>query len=89
MNKTSITIGNEYDKELILVLSKVLQDLNAIKIDENTGLAGSQDLYLFTFDINGDILTIEIETYIGISLIGSKDLIEEIKNRIDMETASR
>lgn len=39
MNKTSITIGNEYDKELILVLSKVLQDLNAIKIDENTGLA--------------------------------------------------
>ena len=84
MNKNSIVIGDEYDEELMTSLSKVLQDLNAVKLDDNSALAGSQDLYFANFNINGSILTVERETYIGTSLIGPLELIKEIKNKIDM-----
>lgn len=84
MNKISITIGNEYDEVLIALLKQALKDLKAVKIYENSELAGSQDFYSANFNINSSTLTVEIETYIGITLIGSPKLIEEIKHRIDL-----
>ncbi|QEY26140.1 hypothetical protein [Neisseria zalophi] len=84
MNEKTIIIGNEYDEELMSLLLKILHDMNAVKIDENMALAGSQDLYFINFNINGCNLKVERETYIGISLTGSPELINNIQNKIDL-----
>lgn len=84
MNEETIIIGNEYDEELIMLLFEVLQSMKAIKLEENKTLVGSQDLYFAKFNVNGSIVKIEIETYIGISVISTPKVVTDIKNKIDM-----
>ena len=60
-----------------------LKEMGATKINETEALAGSQDYYLASFNINNSIITVEIETYIGITLNGPSELIRIIMDRIN------
>jgi len=83
MKNESIIIGDEYDNELINLLFIILKEMGAAKINETEALTGSQDYYLASFNINNSIITVEIETYIGITLNGPSELIRIIMDRIN------
>ena len=83
MKNESIIIGDEYDNKLINLLFIILKEMGSTKINETEALAGSQDYYLASFNINNSIITVEIETYIGITLNGPSELIRIIMDRIN------
>jgi len=83
MKQEIIVLGNEYDIELKHALSKVLASMGAKKTDSNNFLAGSQEIFSEKFKINDRLVEIESETYMGLSLSGPPDLIEEIKNKVN------
>ena len=82
MINESIVIGNEYDEKLIKSLFLTLQEIGAVKKDESSALVGSKDYYLATYEVNNLILTVEIETYIGVTLSGSSNVVREISNKL-------
>ena len=82
MINESIVIGNEYDEKLIKSLFLTLQEIGAVKKDESSALVGSQDYYLVRYEVNNLILTVEIETYIGVTLSGPSNVVREISNKL-------
>lgn len=82
MINESIVIGNEYDEKLIKSLFLTLQEIGAVKKDESPALVGSQDYYLARYEVNNLILTVEIETYIGVTLSGPSNVVREISNKL-------
>ena len=82
MINESIVIGNEYDEKLIKSLFLTLQEIGAVKKDESSALVGSQDYYLARYKVNNLILTVEIETYIGVTLSGPSNVVREISNKL-------
>lgn len=85
MINESIVIGNEYDEKLIKSLFLTLQEIGAVKKDESSALVGSQDYYLERYEVNNLILTVEIETYIGVTLSGPSNVVREISNKLKRE----
>ena len=82
MINESIVIGNEYDEKLIKSLFLTLQEIGAVKKDESSALVGSQDYYLARYEVNNLNLTVEIETYIGVTLSGPSNVVREISNKL-------
>ena len=82
MINESIVIGNEYDEKLIKSLFLTLQEIGAVKKDESSALVSSQDYYLARYEVNNLILTVEIETYIGVTLSGPSNVVREISNKL-------
>ena len=72
-------VGDEYDEKVWASLKSAIQELNGKVIDEQSALAGSQELNRFEVDIEGDKVEIESETYIGVSISGSFELIKRIR----------
>ncbi|RMX06264.1 hypothetical protein EBQ34_15070 [Vandammella animalimorsus] len=56
--------------------------MGAKKISEMDALAGSQDVSIHEFLVKNEIIKVESETYVGLSLVGSKNLIMEIENNV-------
>jgi hypothetical protein len=79
---TTIILGKEYDMECRQALFRVLHDLGAECVSEESGVAGSQDLTIMVFRLNDDELVMEAETYRGLSLTGETDLIRLIQSRL-------
>lgn len=78
----TVVIGNEYDDVLIDKLRQVLQANGAVINDQKWALGGSQDFTEYEIAIKGDMLRVEIETYIGVSISGNPALVDEIFNAI-------
>ena len=79
-------IGEEYDTNLIKKLKLVLINNNTVFLNREWSLVGSQELQEFEILYKGEQLKIEIETYIGISLIGSQNMIDDITDQINKLT---
>lgn len=86
--KTTINLGNEHDLKLRETLTLVLREMGANIKKRTEAMAGSQDLEVLKITIRDQTLILEIETYIGISLTGEQDIIEEIVKRIAMHNPS-
>lgn len=80
----NIVIGNEYDDNLKDALSLALKQMGAKEISKINALAGSQDISIYEFLVKNEIIRVEFETYIGLSLIGPKNLIREIEENIQL-----
>ncbi|WP_343292994.1 hypothetical protein AAHN93_14790 [Vandammella animalimorsus] len=78
----NVVIGSEHDENLKSALFLVLKKMGAKKISEMDALAGSQDVSIHEFLVKNEIIKVESETYIGLSLVGSKNLIMEIENNV-------
>lgn len=72
-------IGNEYDEVAFSRLKRALGNLRYSVHDQWSGLAGSQDIQHWTVVGPGGQLTIERETYIGLSVEGLPSLIAEVQ----------
>ncbi len=54
----------------------------AIVLDRLQGIGGSQELDSLVFKIKDDILYVETETYIGLSIEGEESIIDNILNKL-------
>jgi hypothetical protein len=77
MPKT-IVLGDEHDDALRDALRATLHELGAVSLDQSWGLAGSQELSTHRVSLGSEIVTIESETYIGLSITGGEDTVDRI-----------
>lgn len=77
MTKTVI-LGDEYDDDLRGRLMAVLRDRGAGLLDGSWDLAGSQELESCRLRLDGAEVTVEAETYVGLSLTGPPALVDAI-----------
>ena len=78
----TITIGKEYDNQLIEKLEDILLVEGAILTEKIEGLGGSQDYKSYKVKLKNSIIEIEIETYIGISISGESSIINHLESII-------
>jgi hypothetical protein len=81
MTKT-IVLGNEFDDELRGVLVEVMRDMGARTLDADWSVVGSQELETAKIEFRGKIVNVESETYIGLSITGDENDMDEIANRV-------
>ncbi|HEY8938652.1 MAG TPA: hypothetical protein VIM59_00630 [Cellvibrio sp.] len=79
----TVILGDEYDDELRAKLINVLHQLGAV----NSGpaqqfLVGSQDVQECDVNIDGKIIHIEAETYVGLSVSGPSNIVKRIQELI-------
>ena len=85
--ETTLVLGKEYDRRIWSALREVFQRLGAVEGKESWGLAGSQEIQSFSATIEGRTVSVEAETYIGISVTGPKELIEAIARMVNLHLA--
>jgi hypothetical protein len=76
-------VGDEYDEVVFARLKCVLGDLHYSVRDQWSGLAGSQDIQQWTAVSPSGQLTIESETYVGLSVEGPPSLIADLQARYE------
>lgn len=77
MSKT-IILGDEYDDDLKNRLIEKLKSIGATPLSTDWGVAGSQELDSLSVQLRGEIIVIEAETFVGLSISGSDGLVDEI-----------
>ena len=83
----TIVLGDEYDDEVRTTLMRVLQNLGARVSPEQSGVGGSQEFSSYRAELRGELLVIEAETYVGLSLSGPAHLVDEVAATIRRERA--
>lgn len=73
-----IILGDEYDDVVRDALRTVLVRSGAVGIDETWGIGGSQEIEVLVIRIGSDLVTIEAETFIGLTVTGPKAVVEDI-----------
>lgn len=74
----TVNIGKEFDENLLRRLELVLKSMGGVQISEESSVVGSQDLWCKKVKINDQILEIESETYVGVTITGPASLVEAI-----------
>ena len=80
--ETTVILGPEYDEPLRQALKTVLDERHARVFDRAWGIAGSQDVTHWQVLVDGEMLTIEAETYVGLSLTGPSGLVADIARAV-------
>ena len=87
MTKTVI-LGPEYDERLQATVMDVMLALGA-SIDDRTGaIAGSQEIETVRARLAGQEITIEAETYVGLSITGGEKAVDDIAARVRLAARS-
>jgi hypothetical protein len=76
--KETLLLGVEYDDCLRDALGHVLRELGGKLTNKSWGLGGSQVIETWEIEIDGALLLIEAETYMGLSLIGDPALVHRV-----------
>ena len=82
----TVVLGAEYDDDLREALKSVLKARGAVVVDSSWGVGWSHDLESLTVEIDGQTLTIEAETYIGLTITGDDRLVGEIVERLGLKS---
>lgn len=82
MEKT-IILGCEHDEKLQARLVAELKSAGAILLSSDWAVAGSQELASISVKLRGEILKMKSETYVGLSISGPADLVDEIVRAMD------
>ncbi len=73
-----IILGPEHDRELPMKLRSVLKNLGGVKLSQDWGVGGSQEITTWVFQIGDQQVTVGTETYMGLSIRGPRELVERI-----------
>ena len=76
--RKDVTLGKEYDQAAFAALSEVLAELGAQQVDHQEGVGGSQEIHTWTYKIGREFLEVNSETYIGLSISGSDELVSRV-----------
>ena len=85
----TVILGSEYDQELRQRVMDVMRELGATVTSGNWAVAGSQEIETLVAELRGHAITVEAETYIGLSATGEDVVIDEILQRISQSDARR
>ncbi len=77
-NKLTVVLGDEYDQPLRDRLVHALGVLGAGQKSRKAGVGGSQDVEILEYNVADEMIVVESETYVGLSISGSKSLVEKI-----------
>lgn len=77
MTKTVI-LGDEYDDALRARVFAILRRLGAETAGGDWALGGSQEVETVRVRLDGADLTVEAETYVGLSLTGPADAVDRV-----------
>lgn len=83
----SVILGDEYDEVLRKVLKEVLADLKADGEVGSWAVGGSQELARTEVSVEGERLVIESETYVGLTISGSRTLTDRVKALVEKKLA--
>lgn len=76
----TVILGDEFDDGLRVKLLEALRQLGAITTNPASKvLAGSQELEELDVQVDGELLHIEAETYIGLSISGASELVQQVQ----------
>lgn len=76
--KKTVVLGDEFDDDLKVRLVEKMKSLGAKPLSSDWSVAGSQELSALSVSLRGDVLTIQSETFVGLSICGPEDLVDEI-----------
>lgn len=79
-------VGAEYDESVFNKLGAVLENLGFNVTTKWSGTGGSQEITKWEAKSGKGSLTIEAETYIGLTIDGSKELVEKVQNEFNKNT---
>ena len=74
----TIILGDEYDDTIRDALRTVLVRSGAVGIDKIWAVGGSQEIETLVIRLGSDLITIEAETFIGLTVTGPKAVVEDI-----------
>jgi hypothetical protein len=78
-------LGDEYDRPLILRAFAILTEMGAREVRSLGFVAGSQDVVIREWEIDGQTLRFESETYVGFSVEGAEAPIRALVARLEAE----
>jgi hypothetical protein len=81
--------GAEHDDAIRARLKAVLLDLGYHPLDESWGVAGSQEIARWEFAGPLGGLTVEAETYVGLTISGPSAAVNEVRSRLQGRPISR
>ena len=65
-----IRLGDEWDEDLIAAVDAVLQSIGAERMSTHGSIAGSQEWSSSDWGLGEQVITVERETYMGLSVYG-------------------
>lgn len=74
----TLVLGDEYDDALRSALWRVLLEMDMELLDRTWGVGGSQEVETMRLRVAGELVTVESETYMGLSIAGPSGLVERI-----------
>ena len=84
---TTIVLGNEHDETLRADLVAALKSLGAVPLSSDWAVVGSQELTSFIVSLRGEVLKVESETYIGLSISGPEEEVAEVASSVSARKA--
>lgn len=83
MNELTVLLGDEFDEALRIKLFDVLRGLGAVfKNYPESAVGGSQEVERVDLLISGQVLHVEAETYMGLSIRGPADLVQLVQETL-------
>lgn len=82
MNEITVNLGDEFDMKLWEALKSVLGELGGKICEKKWGIGGSQEMETFFVELEGSLIRIESETYIGVTVSGSLPLIQKVQRLV-------
>lgn len=82
MAEKHIVIGDESDDGLLEAVRNVIKDMGAKEISSERVVVGSQDIQILRVLLQDQVIVVEAETYIGITVAGEQELVDEIVQRV-------
>ena len=83
----TIVLGEEHDDALRCALRLVLVNNGATGIDASWGVGGSQEIEKIQVRFGSDLITIESETYIGLTISGPQLAIDDVASQVHRQLA--
>jgi hypothetical protein len=81
----SLILGNEYDNALRDALRIVLVRNGAVRVDASWIVCGTQEIEIIHIRLGNDLITIESETFIGLTISGPKLVVEDIAKKVNWQ----
>ena len=75
----SVTFGPEHDEEVWRRAKAALKAVGATRRSSDWGVAGSQEIDTLVVDLDGRELTLEAETYVGVTLTGDEEQVRRVE----------
>ena len=84
---STVLLGSETDDKLFEALKIVLASFGATVKEKNYNVVGSQEILVWEANINSKKIKIYSETYEGLSIKGSTELVNEIQAKLAKQVA--